>query len=276
MRVCVAAMKILVILAAIAAWTSSSALAALILPPVPVAPVITWTGFYVGGTGSRDRTRFEGLQTLPIRPPTCPTRRATRFRTLHSWAVSRPATIGNLRRHGSPALKPTGIGRTPVTTSAVKPVLIALHAATTASDSKRSTAKLTGWRHFAASRRDVGKLAVLWDWRRSLGADQHDPDSELLAGRLRRYRRWRWRFILPLFASSSTSTTAAGWVAGLGAEWMFAGNWSVRAEWLHIDLGSINDLLPTVGTGGTIQTAVWSRTERFDEFRAGVNYLFRP
>ena len=79
---------------------------------------------------------------------------------------------------------------------------------------------------------------------------------------------------LPLFASSSTSTTASGWVAGLGAEWMLATNWSVRAEWLHIDLGSINDSLPTAGSSG-IQTAVWSRTEKFDEFRFGVNYLFR-
>jgi len=78
-----------------------------------------------------------------------------------------------------------------------------------------------------------------------------------------------------LATSSSSSTTASGWVAGLGAEWMLATNWSVRAEWLHVDLGSINDSLPTVGTGGTIQTAVWSRTERFDEFRAGFNYLFR-
>ena len=77
-----------------------------------------------------------------------------------------------------------------------------------------------------------------------------------------------------LFASSSTSTTASGWVAGLGAEWMLATNWSVRAEWLHIDLGSINGSLPTAGSSG-IQTAVWSRTERFDEFRFGLNYLFR-
>jgi len=77
-----------------------------------------------------------------------------------------------------------------------------------------------------------------------------------------------------LVASSSTSTTAVGWVAGLGAEWMLANNWSLRAEWLHIDLGSITDSLPTAGSSGT-QTAVWSRTEKFDEFRFGVNYLFR-
>lgn len=87
---------------------------------------------------------------------------------------------------------------------------------------------------------------------------------------------------VPLFASSTTSTTKAGWVAGLGAEWMLARNWSVRAEWLHIDLGSTNASLPTAGATTfpppgppfAPETAVWSRTERFDEFRVGANYQF--
>jgi outer membrane immunogenic protein len=78
---------------------------------------------------------------------------------------------------------------------------------------------------------------------------------------------------LPLFASSTFSTTKAGWVAGLGAEMMLAGHWAARAEWLHIDLGTITDSLPTVGDNGT-QTAVWSRAERFEEFRGGLSYLF--
>jgi outer membrane immunogenic protein len=88
------------------------------------------------------------------------------------------------------------------------------------------------------------------------------------------------RSVTPVFTTSTTSTTKVGWVAGLGAEWMLAGNWSVRAEWLHIDLGSINDSLPAAGVTNVplsipgTQTAVWSRTERFDEFRVGANYLF--
>jgi outer membrane immunogenic protein len=80
--------------------------------------------------------------------------------------------------------------------------------------------------------------------------------------------------LVKLFSSSTNSDTKSGWVAGLGAEYMLARNWSVRAEWLHIDLGTISDSLSTVGSSGTIQTAVWSRTERFDQFRVGVNYLF--
>jgi outer membrane immunogenic protein len=69
-----------------------------------------------------------------------------------------------------------------------------------------------------------------------------------------------------LLAASSSSTTKAGWVAGLGAELMLSRNWSARAEWLHVDLGTITDSLPTAGSSGT-QPAIWSRTESFDEFR---------
>jgi outer membrane immunogenic protein len=87
---------------------------------------------------------------------------------------------------------------------------------------------------------------------------------------------------VPLLATSTNSTTKTGWVAGLGAELMLSRNWSARAEWLHIDLATISNSLPTTG-GNThfilinpiIQTAIWSRNESFDEFRLGLNYLFR-
>ena len=77
-----------------------------------------------------------------------------------------------------------------------------------------------------------------------------------------------------LLATSTSNITKAGWVAGLGAELMLARNWSARVEWLHVDLGTISDSLPTAGSNGTVQTAVWSRNQSFDEFRLGLNYLF--
>jgi outer membrane immunogenic protein len=81
--------------------------------------------------------------------------------------------------------------------------------------------------------------------------------------------------IRTLLASSTTNTTKGGWVAGLGAEEMLSANWSVRAEWLHIDLGTINAALPTTGNAG-VETAIWSRNERFDELRIGLNYRLQP
>jgi len=66
--------------------------------------------------------------------------------------------------------------------------------------------------------------------------------------------------------------TRTGWVAGLGAELMLARNWAARAEWLYVDLGTISDTLPTAGKPAVgsmfgFQTASWSCTEAFDEFR---------
>jgi outer membrane immunogenic protein len=77
-----------------------------------------------------------------------------------------------------------------------------------------------------------------------------------------------------LAASVAQTTIKSGWVSGLGAEWMATSNWSLRAEWLHIDLGTISGSLPTAGSVG-VQTAIWSRTERYDEIRGGLSYLFR-
>jgi outer membrane immunogenic protein len=79
---------------------------------------------------------------------------------------------------------------------------------------------------------------------------------------------------IQLAASSSITQTQTGWVAGLGVEGMLSPNWTVKAEWLHYDFGNLSDTFTTVGTRGT-QSVVWSRDERFDAFRVGVNYLFR-
>lgn len=37
---------------------------------------------------------------------------------------------------------------------------------------------------------------------------------------------------------TSTNGTQVGWAAGGGVEWMFLSNWSVKAEFMHYDLGS--------------------------------------
>jgi outer membrane immunogenic protein len=79
---------------------------------------------------------------------------------------------------------------------------------------------------------------------------------------------------LHLAASSTVTQTKAGWAAGFGAEGMLDAHWSIKFEWLHVDLGNLTDTLTTVGTGGTSQSAVWSRDERFEIFRTGVNYRF--
>jgi outer membrane immunogenic protein len=85
-------------------------------------------------------------------------------------------------------------------------------------------------------------------------------------------------------ASSAENTTAVtfsnfntGWVAGGGIEWMFSPNWTVRAEYLHIDLGKVSNILNLTAdncrNGGPCG-ATWSRDVRYDTVRAGLSYRF--
>ena len=72
-----------------------------------------------------------------------------------------------------------------------------------------------------------------------------------------------------------------GWVAGAGGEYMIADNWTIRGEWLHVDLGearyhavgmkwSQNRQFDTpVATDSITNTSL-----KFDVFRLGVNYKF--
>jgi outer membrane immunogenic protein len=79
----------------------------------------------------------------------------------------------------------------------------------------------------------------------------------------------------------SASSTLVGWTAGAGAEWLFAPNWTVKAEYLHYDLGSVtysNGALSGIlaGTNTIAFTDLSSSTAKFtgDIVRAGVNYKF--
>ena len=70
----------------------------------------------------------------------------------------------------------------------------------------------------------------------------------------------------PFFPGAST--TNAGWTAGAGLEVALPGNWSVKAEYLHVDLGKLD-----CGTNcGVFPTDNVSMHENI--FRAGVNYHF--
>jgi outer membrane immunogenic protein len=85
----------------------------------------------------------------------------------------------------------------------------------------------------------------------------------------------------PFGASGSLSTTRVGWTAGAGLEWMFAANWTAKAEYLYYDLGSVTNTLPQIqqfGNFGTLlETVSNSRSStRFDGnvVRVGVDYRF--
>jgi outer membrane immunogenic protein len=70
----------------------------------------------------------------------------------------------------------------------------------------------------------------------------------------------------PGFAGASQ--TNLGWTIGAGLEAAIVGNWSAKAEFLHVDLGSFNCGL---SCGGTITDNASLREELL---RGGVNYRF--
>ncbi len=71
----------------------------------------------------------------------------------------------------------------------------------------------------------------------------------------------------------TAATTRTGWTWGTGVEASLGGNWTAKAEYLYIDLGSVSvaGVVPAAGFVGTFGT-------RYQEqlFRAGVNYKFGP
>ncbi len=70
----------------------------------------------------------------------------------------------------------------------------------------------------------------------------------------------------PGFAGATT--TNAGWALGAGLEYAVAGNWTVKGEYLHVDLGNFNCGL-SCGLAATDNVSF-----RTDMFRGGINYRF--
>jgi outer membrane immunogenic protein len=89
----------------------------------------------------------------------------------------------------------------------------------------------------------------------------------------------------PTFASTVTdSRMRVGFALGGGAEWMFAPNWSVKAEYMYYNLGSttyLSGVNGVVAAGGVLAgTTIYSLSSisrvRFDGHiaRVGLNYHF--
>jgi outer membrane immunogenic protein len=80
--------------------------------------------------------------------------------------------------------------------------------------------------------------------------------------------------------STSYANTQVGWTAGGGVEWMVVPNWSVKAEYLYYDLGSVqastvvSALTPAGDATGFAYTTTASTRFNGNIVRAGVNYHF--
>jgi outer membrane immunogenic protein len=75
-----------------------------------------------------------------------------------------------------------------------------------------------------------------------------------------------------LFTTNTVSNTAVGYTVGAGVEYAFLNNWSVKAEYLFVDLGTNRRTFfsPITGAGVIID----ARREQFHTVRVGLNYRF--
>lgn len=80
----------------------------------------------------------------------------------------------------------------------------------------------------------------------------------------------------PANTFNQVSSTKAGWTVGGGAEWKFAPNWSVKAEYLYVDLGTNSStIFYTYDTNGPFTSSVTASVgDRENIVRAGINYTF--
>jgi outer membrane immunogenic protein len=81
-----------------------------------------------------------------------------------------------------------------------------------------------------------------------------------------------------LCAAGAASATRAGWTAGAGLEQGFAGNWTVKVEYLHYDLGSVSHIATEASPAFPVyfgQPVLNVNTKVSGEIgRVGVNYRF--
>jgi outer membrane immunogenic protein len=79
----------------------------------------------------------------------------------------------------------------------------------------------------------------------------------------------------PSAQDGSVSKTKLGWTAGIGVEYALLNSWSVKAEYLHVDFGSVSSAVPIVVVPGG-NTAPFSNSAnlRSEIVRLGVNKKF--
>ena len=78
-------------------------------------------------------------------------------------------------------------------------------------------------------------------------------------------------------AAGESVTTATGWTAGAGLEYAVARNWTLKAEWLYVDLGKQNYTLNDYGIAAAFGLPIIlsaSSDSRTHIIRTGVNYKF--
>jgi outer membrane immunogenic protein len=230
-----------------AAWAADMAVKARPPAPIPVA-VYNWTGFYVGLNAGGDW--FDKDWAIPLTPfniaggcPGCP--RPAGSHTGNSWLAG--GQVGFNYQ--------------------IDRVVLGVEAQADWTDLRGSNSNLlVPGLLFNNSKTDaIGTIAARlgYTWGPALlyvkggGAWAHDTF-------------WTSTAVNPVV--QTLSDTRWGWMAGVGAEYAFAGNWSVKVEYDHLDFGRHREELVCIA--GCFQGFDYDVRQTVDLVKVGVNYRF--
>jgi outer membrane immunogenic protein len=240
-------------------------------PPVPMAPVMNWTGFYIGvnggyswGRSSRDLNFFNPLNGVIIASGT------GGGRDLNGGVFG-----GQLGYNWQTANWVFGIETDAQwtgqkgSTSVLCPVAGCFPAIAIAPGGARTAATLDDKLEWFGTFRGRGGVlvtpSVLLYVTGGLAYGSLQTDVALSSFTATG---------IPVTIGATRSTDKFGWTIGGGIESMFAANWTAKLEFLYMDLGSIsNSVVLPVAAGFPLGANVTSRVTD-SVIRGGINYKF--
>ncbi len=84
-----------------------------------------------------------------------------------------------------------------------------------------------------------------------------------------------WTADTPTIPGSPTTTGVSGWTVGAGLEYKISPAWSVKAEYLHFDFGSITNIAPN-DLSDPCNPCKYRNELTVDTVKVGVNYFVSP
>jgi outer membrane immunogenic protein len=269
---------------AVASIMSTSALAADMAVKAPIIPpvVYTWTGFYAGLNGgySWGRTANDYFAPLLLAPPYA----YSASQRMNGWVFGGQAGYnwqfnprwvfgieGDIDATGQRGTDPQ-LPYTTVTVVVPGPAAVALPTLTTTTTTTASLEEKLSW--LATLRGRLGVLAtdrVLFYGTGGLAVGEVKSTS-LIGTTSTVVSSFGTPPVTTTAAAIATATTTrAGWTAGAGVEGLIAPNWTVKGEYLYVDLGTLSNTFIGVSAFAPLLT----RSHVTDNiFRVGFNYKF--
>jgi outer membrane immunogenic protein len=210
------------------------------VPPAPIAPPAPWTGFYLGlnaGGGVGDANNNLGFASVDL-----PLKGAIGGGQIgYNWQAG-PMVLGLETDFQGSSVKGT------ISAPCIAP-LCGLPLSATFSQE-------IPW--FGTVRGRAGYAQAGWLLYATGGYAYGRVDTNATA------------IAVPVSAQLTTSQFASGWTAGAGAEVLLTPSWSVKVEYLNVDLGHVSSSFPIVG----LPTLNNSAHVNFNVVRAGANFRF--